>query len=200
MLPRRRLLKKFCELSLDALPASAAGKAIEVWFQDEARIGQKGSLEYVWAPIGSHPPMVRDNRHDSVHLFGAICPARRVGAAIIMPAVNTEAMNEHLAEISTQVAPCAQALLVCNGAGWHQRGARLIVPDNITLLSLPPYSPELNPMENVRDYLRGNKLSGLVWAGYDAIVEACQKAWLFLINDPQRIASIGTREWACVKG
>ncbi|HET6234422.1 MAG TPA: transposase, partial [Acetobacteraceae bacterium] len=78
------------------MPASAAGKDIEVWFSDEARVGQKGSLEYVWAPIGSRPPMVRDNRHDSVHLFGAICPCRGVGAAIIMPAVNTEAMNEHL--------------------------------------------------------------------------------------------------------
>ena len=56
----------------EALPASAAGKPIEVWFQDEARIGQKGSLEYVWAPIGSRPAMVRDNRHDSVYLFGLI--------------------------------------------------------------------------------------------------------------------------------
>src|SRR5450432_1030000 len=120
-----------------ALLGTTAGTPIEVWFQDEARVGQKGSLEYIWAPIGSRPPMVRDNRHDSVHLFGAICPARRVGAAIIMPAVNTEAMNEHLAEISTQVATCAHAVLVCDGAGWHQRGARLIVPDNITLLSLP---------------------------------------------------------------
>jgi hypothetical protein len=101
--------------------------------------------------------MVRDSRHDSVHLFGAICPARRIGAAIIMPAVNTEAMNEHLAEISTQVAPSAHALLVCDGAGWHQRGSRLVVPGNITLLPLPPYAPELNPMENVWDYLRGNK-------------------------------------------
>ena len=78
---------------------------MEVWFQDEARVGQKGSIEYVWAMIGSRPPMVRDTRHDSVHIFGAICPARGTGAAIIMPAVNTEAMNEHLAEISLQVAP-----------------------------------------------------------------------------------------------
>jgi len=171
-----------------------------VWFQDEARVGQKGSLEYIWAPIGSRPPIVRDNRHDSVHLFGAICPDRRVGAAIIMPAVNTEAMNEHLAEISTQVDPSAHALLVCDGAGWHQRGERLVVPGNITLLPLPPYAPELNPMENVWDYLRGNKLSSLVWANYDAIVEACRKAWLFLINDPERIASIGTRDWAYVRG
>jgi hypothetical protein len=69
------------------VPASAAGKPIEVWFQDEARVGQKGSLEYIWAPVGSRPPMVRDNRHDSAYLFGAICHARQVGAAIIMPTV-----------------------------------------------------------------------------------------------------------------
>ena len=144
--------------------------------------------------------MVRDNRHDSVHIFGAICPDRGVGAAIIMPAVDTEAMNEHLNEISTQVASGAHCLLVCDGAGWHQKGERLIVPDNITLLALPPYSPELNPMENVWDYLRGNKLSGIVWNSYEAMLEACKKAWLFLTNDPEQIRSIGKRQWACVKG
>ena len=90
--------------------------------------------------------MVRDNRHDSAYIFGAICPARAVGAAVLMPAANVEAMNEHLKEISTQVAPGAHAVLVCDGAGWHQRGKQLVVPDNISLLSLPPYSPELNPM------------------------------------------------------
>jgi len=71
-------LKNFFSLSLEVLPAFATDKPIEVWFQDEARVGQKGSIEYVWAPIGSRPPMVRDNRHDSVHIFGAICPARGV--------------------------------------------------------------------------------------------------------------------------
>src|SRR5471030_2073098 len=88
----------------NALLGTTAGTPIEVWFQDEARVGQKGSLTYVWAPIGSCPLMVRDNRHDSAYLFGAICPARAVGAAIVMPAANAEAMNEHLTEISTQVA------------------------------------------------------------------------------------------------
>jgi hypothetical protein len=68
-----------------ALPATAAGKPIEIWFQDEARVGQQGSLEYIWAPVGSRPRAVRDNRHDSVYLFGALCPSRAAGAAIIMP-------------------------------------------------------------------------------------------------------------------
>jgi hypothetical protein len=180
------------------LPATAAGKPVEVWFQDEARIGQKGSIAYIWAPVGSRPPMVRDNRHDSVHLFGAICPARGIGAAIIMPGVNTEAMNEHLKEISTQVANGAHAVLVCDGAGWHQKGDRLLVPDNITMLPLPPYAPELNPMENIWEYLRPNKLSRLVWDSYAAIVAAARDGWNFLINDPQRIKSIGSRSWAWV--
>ena len=182
----------------EALPVSAVDKPLEVWFQDEARVGQKGWIPYQWAPIGSRPPAVRDNRHDSVYMFGAICPAREVGAAIIMPAANTEAMNEHLAEISTQVQPNAHAVLICDGAGWHQRGKKLRVPVNITLIPLPPYSPELNSMENVWHYLRANKLSLLVWHSYEAIVAACKAAWDFLISDPDRIRSIGTRAWACV--
>lgn len=142
--------------------------------------------------------MVRDNRYVSAYIFGAICPARATGAAMIMPRANTEAMNLHLEAISAEVASGSHAALVCDGAGWHQRGKKLIVPDNITLLSLPPYSPELNPMENVWDYLRQNKLCTLVWETYHDILDACENAWHFLINDPDRIRSIGTRHWACV--
>lgn len=180
------------------MPAGALGGAVEIWFQDEARVGQKGSHAYIWAPIGSRPLMVRDNRHDSAYLFGAICPDRAVAAAIIMPEVNAEAMGHHLKEIASQVAPGAHAVLICDGAGWHQTGGRLRVPDNITLLSLPPYCPELNPMENVWHYLRENILCSRVWDTYDDIVDACSTAWRFLIDDPQRIRSIGNRHWAYV--
>ena len=95
--------KNFAQLVKEALPASAAAKVIEIWFQHEARVGQQGSLEYIWAPSGSRPRAVSDNRHDSVYFFGALCAYRAVGAAIIMPAANTEAMNE----------PCL--------SGWHTR-------------------------------------------------------------------------------
>jgi len=176
----------------------AAGTPVEIWFQDEARVGQQGSHAYVWAPVGSRPAMVRDNRRHSAYLFGAICPDRGVGAAIISPAANTIAMNHHLAEISTQVVPGAVAILLADGAGWHQPGERLQVPANIRLLHLPPYSPELNSMENVWAFLRSNKLCNLVWNTYEEIVDACDKAWHFLTDDPDRIRSIGTRDWACV--
>jgi len=142
--------------------------------------------------------MVRDNRHTSAYLFGAICPARGVGAAVIMPAANTAAMNAHLAEISTQIAACAHAVLLVDRAGWHQSGERPHAPKNISLLNLPPYAPELNPRENIWEFLRANTLCNVVWNSYDTIVDACVTAWRFLISDPQRIRSIGSRSWACV--
>jgi transposase len=86
-----------------ALLGSTAATPVEIWLQDEARVGQKGGHTYVWAKVGSRPPMVRDNRHDSAYLFGAIYPVRAVGAVIIAPTANTECMNLHLREISTQV-------------------------------------------------------------------------------------------------
>jgi putative transposase len=106
-------------------------------------------------------------------------------------------MNVHLAEIARNVAPGAHALLVLDGAGWH-RARDLAVPDNISLLPLPPYAPELNPVENVWAYLRANKLAITVFDTYDDIVDACCKAWNFFANNPNAIASITSRDWAAV--
>ena len=105
-------------------------------------------------------------------------------------------MNLHLAEISTQVAPGAHAVITLDGAGWHQAEGRLIVPENISLLPLPPYSPELNPVENVWQFLRQNHLANRVFDTYTAIVDACCEAWNALTANPDRIRSIATREWA----
>ncbi len=190
--------KNFSAVLKEALLGTTAATPVEIWFQDEARVGQKGSLSYVWGPVGSRPPMVRDNRHDSAYIFGAICPARGIGAAIIMPTANTECMNRHLAEISIRVAPGSIAALICDGAAWHTRTREIKLPDNIVLLPLPPYAPELNPMENVWGYLRGNKLSTGVWNTYEEILDACVDAWNWFVNDLARIRSIGTREWATV--
>ena len=178
-----------------ALPAEAAGKPIEVWFTDEARVGQQGTITRVWAKRGSRPRALRDRRYEWAYLFGAICPERSTGAAIIMPEVNVEAMNQHLAEISRHVSAGAIAVLVLDGAGWHT-SPRLQPPHNIVLLPLPPYAPELNPMESVWEYLRANFLSHQVWEVYDAILDACQNAWNTLMQMPNRIASITRRPWA----
>jgi transposase len=84
---------------------------------------------------------------------------------------------------------------VLDGAGWHS-SPRLKVPGNIVLLPLPPYAPELNPMENVWEFLRGNFLSHQVWDTYETILHACCVAWNKLMQMPNRIASITKRTWA----
>lgn len=179
------------------IPEAAQGKPLEIWFQDEARVGQQGTITRVWAKRGTRPRARRDTRYQSSYIFGAVCPGRAVAAGLVLPFANTEAMNLHLVEIARTVAPSAHAILVLDGAGWHGAGA-LAVPDNISLLHLPPYAPELNPVENVWAYLRANKLAITVFDGYDDIVEACCKAWNSFADDPKAIASITSRQWARV--
>jgi len=181
-----------------ALPEYARGRPLELWWQDEARVGQQGTTTRLWARQGSRPPAARDQRYAWAYLFGAVCPARGVGAGLVLPVANTHAMNLHLAEISATVAPGAHAVLTIDGAGWHQTGGRLVVPANITLLHLPPYSPELNPVENVWAFLRSNKLSNRVFDTYDDIVDACCDAWNWFTSQPGRITTIASRAYAQV--
>jgi transposase len=114
----------------------------------------------------------------------------------VLPYANAEAMNLHLAEISRRTSPGAHAIVTTDGAGWHQQGDRLQVPRNISLLPLPPYSPQLNPQENVWQYLRQNYLANRVFETYEAVVDACCDAWNKLTAEPERITSIATRDWA----
>jgi transposase len=181
----------------EALPASACGKKIEIWFQDEARVGQKGTLTRLWAKRGTRPRALRDTRYEWAYLFGAVCPERGVGAAIVMPFADGHAMSAHLEEIARHVAPDAHAVLVLDGAGWHISDD-LKIPNNITLLTQPAYAPELNPVENVWEYLRQNKLAHRLYDSYEAIVEACCTAWNDLIATPERIVTITRRNWANV--
>jgi transposase len=104
-------------------------------------------------------------------------------------------MSLHLAEIAKAIAPGAHAVLLLDQAGWHL-SARLAVPQNITIIPLPPKSPELNPMENIWQFLRDNWLSNRIFPAYDQIVDHCCAAWNKLVDQPWRIMSIGLRNWA----
>ena len=139
--------------------------------------------------------MMRDQRHISAYIFGAVCPSRNVGAALVMPHANIEAMNLHLAEIAKEVPSKVHAIVIIDGAGWHLEGGELTVPRNISLLRLPPYSPELNAQENIWQYLRQNFLAGRIFESYAAIVDACCSAWNALIDETGRIQSIASRDW-----
>jgi transposase len=104
-------------------------------------------------------------------------------------------MAAQLAEISQAVAPGAHAVLMLDQAGWHI-SPKLKVPDNITLLPLPPRSPELNPVENVWQFVRDNWLSNRIFHSYEEIVDHCCDAWNRFVDQPWIIMSIGLRDWA----
>lgn len=192
------------------LPAETV---IEVWWQDEARVGQKNGITRRWAELarghgersstgwpaegkrGTRPTAPKDQRTASAYLFGAICPARGIGAGLALPRCTTAAMQAHLAEISQAVAPGAHAVLLLDQAGWHIT-PKLAIPDNISLLFLPANCPELNCVENIWQFMRENWLSNIVFNSYEHILTACCEAWNKLIDLPDTITSIGTREWA----
>ena len=161
----------------------------------DARVGQQGTLTRVWAKRGTRPRAPRDTRYQWAYIFGAVCPQRGTAAGLVMPFADTAAMNAPLAEISRTVMPGAHAMLVLDGAGWHG-GHALVVPDNVSLITLPPYSPELNPVENVCQCLLANWLAISIFDDYEAIIEACCKAWNHFVNQPNVVSSITSRQWA----
>ncbi len=171
------------------------GTPIEVWFQDEARLGQKNGQTRIWAKKGTRPRLPADQRYKNAYLFGAICPAHGKGAALMLPYANTEAMQMHLDEISKYVARKSHAVILMDRAGWHTTG-KLKVPKNITIILLPSRSPELNPVENIWQYMRQNWLSNSVFETYDAIIDVGCEAWNKLLKQPETINSIGMRSWA----
>ena len=113
---------------------------IEIWFADEARIGQKNKITRRWAKRGTRPSAPKDQRTASAYIFGAICPAEGKGAGLVLPRCTTEGMTLHLKEISQAVTPGAHALVLVDQAGWHQ-SKKLVVPANITLMPLPAKAP-----------------------------------------------------------
>jgi transposase len=169
------------------------GKQIEVWFQDETRIGQQGTLTNVWAPKGSRPTAVKQTEYDWVYIFGAVNPANGKSSALIAPTVNTNYMNNHLRFISEEAGENVQVVLVMDQAGWHTAKG-LSVPDNITLLHLPAYSPELNPIERLWAYLKSHYLSNRVYKNYKEILDAGTIAWNKIT--PQMFCSICHTSWS----
>src|SRR4029450_199991 len=110
--------------------AEAGGKLIEIWFADEARVGQKNKITRRWAKRGTRPSAPKDQRPASASLFGAICPAEGKGAGLVLPRCTTEGMTLHLREIAQAVAPGAHALVLVDQAGWHQSRS-VVVPGSM---------------------------------------------------------------------
>ena len=126
------------------------------------RVGQKNGITRLWARKGTRPRQPADQRYANAYVFGAICPERGVGAALVRPYCDTPAMQAHLNEISVNVARKAHAVVLMDRAAWHTTG-KLEIPENISIMLLPPKSPELNPHENIWQYMRQNWLSNRIF-------------------------------------
>ena len=123
-----------------------------------------------------------------------ISSAREEAVALALPMVSTAAMQAMLDEIAKAVAPKAHAVILMDQAGWHC-AHDLVVPDNLTLAFLPPYSPEFNVIEQAWLHLKERDLSHRVWSDYDDILDAVCEAWNKLIDEPGRIKSLTNADW-----
>src|SRR6202008_1165416 len=144
---------------------------------------------------GSRPAAPKDLGFASAYVFGAVCPLQGKAAALIMPICNTAAMNHHLCEISSQVAAQPHAVVILDGASWRKSHG-LVAPSNITLLALPPYSPELNPVERVWHYLRSHWLAHTGFSQPADIMDAGETAENRFAADHALIRSLRAVGWA----
>ena len=110
------------------------------------------------------------------YLFGTVCPATGETEALVDPWVNKEIMQQHLELISKRTKPGRHAVIIMDGAGWHTDDIAQEI-ENLSIIKLPPYSPELNPIEQVWSWLHQHHLVKRCFNGYDDIVDACCKAW-----------------------
>lgn len=176
------------------IPENISLDQVDIWFQDEARVGQRGTVARIWAEKGTRPRIVRQQQFNSAYIFGAICPQRDEGIGIIMPYSNTEATAIHLEYVSANVTPGRHAVIVMDRASWHTT-KKLKKFNNITLIHLPAASPELNPIEQVWQHLRRRELSNRCFKNYDEILDVCATAWNNFIDEKGAIKSLCMRDW-----
>ena len=167
---------------------------IDIWFQDEARFGQQNTTTRLWAEKGTRPRAVKQQQFQYAYLFGAVCPATGATEAIVTPYVNKAAMTQHLRQISQATPAGRHAVVIIDGAGWHTADTAQSF-DNITLVKLPPYSPELNPVEQVWQWLRQNELANRSFRGYEEIVNSCCDAWNSFASSLERVKRMCMRDW-----
>ena len=149
---------------------------------------------HIWWKRGERPPGLLDQRYANAYIYAAVEPGTDNAFALILPEANSIGMQAFLDAFAATIADDEHVALVLDGAGWHG-GKRLSVPVNITLVPLPPYSPELNPVERVWLYLKQRFLSLRLLNDYKAIVSATSKAWNRLCKQRGRLASLTAYPW-----
>src|SRR5512132_1512330 len=185
----QEFFKEIVVEQIDALAEAHPQKEIRTYFQDEARFGQKGTITRVWARRGSRPRAVRQTGFTSLYVLAAVCAATGARWALIMPALRPEVVRLLLAQCAREWAAGGHAVLIWDGAGFHP-GLDLVVPSNVSLIQLPPYSPELNPVENLWHYLRAHHWSNREYEGYSRLESEAVRSLCAVREDTETIKTV----------
>jgi len=174
---------------IEAIREAHSQERVEVWFQDEARFGQQGTLTRVWAKTGSRPRAVRQTQYDYLYVLGAACPASGQSVGLLAPYLDTSIVNRFLAQFADELAPGVHAVMIWDQAGFHTANA-LNLPPSVTVIELPPYSPELNPIENLWHHLRSHHWANRDYENYDALLTAASHGWRQSALNPDVIKTV----------
>lgn len=187
--------KKFKIETILKIPVHIPLEQVDVWFQDDARFGQQNTTTRLWAERGTRPRAIKQQQFEYAYLFGSVCPNRGIGEAMVVPWVNKETMIHHLGQISQVTERGRHAVVIMDGAGWHSNDIAEQF-DNVSIIKLPPYSPELNPIEQVWIWLRQHYLANQSFTNYNNIVEKICSAWNGFWESGDRVETMCKREWA----
>ena len=161
---------------------------MRIMFADEARFGRINRPRPCWAPIGTRPEVASQLIREYIYLYGAVCPKDGTCVYLIMPTSNTACFQAFIDVLSRKFARW-HILLVLDSAPNHRCGV-LAIPDNISLLLLPPYSPELNPKENLWDEIREKIFKNYALKSIDAVRAKLKQAILYIDRNPKTVKSI----------
>jgi transposase len=185
----QEFFKEIVVEQIGAIVAAHPEKEVQTYFQDEARFGQKGTITRVWARRGSRPRTVQQTGYTSLYVLAAVCAATGAMSALIMPALNTAVVNLFLEQFARELPAGVHAVLIWDGAGFHT-ALDVVVPSNVSLIQLPPYSPELNPVENLWHYLRAHHWSNRPYRDYDELQEEAVRSLCAARQDTETIKTV----------
>jgi transposase len=185
----QEFFKEIVVEQIDAIAAAHPDDEVRTYFQDEARFGTQGTITRVWAPKGSRPRAVRQNGREWLYVLMAVCVGTGAASALIMPELDTGVLNLFLEQFARGLPAGVHAVLIWDGAGYHT-GGDLVVPSNVSLIQLPPYSPELNPVENLWHYLRSHHWSNRPYRDYDELVSEASRSLCAVCRDAGQLKRI----------
>ena len=183
------IFKEVVADQIQAIREAHPEEKVEVYFEDEARFGQQGTMARVWARKGSRPRAVRQTQYAYLYVLTAVCAATGLATGLISPTLNVGVINVFLERFSRELPAGTHAIMIWDGAGYHT-SQDVVVPANVSLIQLVPYSPELNPVENLWHYLRSHYWSLRVYANVDALEEAAMSAWRRVCLVPESVKSM----------